>query len=116
MRKKYAKLAAALVVALCLFHAAAGPGPVDRTSADETIGRVAPERMRDGAGYYDAMAQALKDTNGPPKTGRAFRQPMVFEVWRVLPSEDAVWIAFTLLVAAAGLSIAATSDAPLAAP
>jgi hypothetical protein len=72
--------------------------------------------MRTGESYYEAMDQALRATNGPPKSGRAFREPMIFELWRVLPSERAIWMAFACLACLAGIAIAFTSDAPLIAP
>jgi hypothetical protein len=109
-------LGAALVISLCLLYAVAGPGPVDSQAADEVIGRTAVEHMRTGESYYEAMDQALRATNGPPKSWRAFREPMIFELWSLLSNERAVWLAFVVLAGLAGLAVAATSDAPLVAP
>lgn len=105
-----------LVVWLCATFALAGRGPVKVHSADEMIGRIAVANMRAGDGYYPAMDKALRATNGPPKTARDFRQPLVFEFWRALPSEDAIWLAFVVLAGLAGLALAATAEPPLVAP
>lgn len=104
------------VVVLALVFALGGRGPLDPESADEVIGRTAVSGMDAGDGYYPAMDRALRSTNGPARTGRAFRLPLVFEAWHLLPGEGAVWLALVALIGVAGVAVARTSDAPLVAP
>lgn len=106
----------AIIVVLSALAVFAGRGPVDPESADQSIGRFAVQHLDAGDSYYVAMEKTLTTVNGPARTGRAFRAPLIFEVWHILPGEDAVWLAFVVLVAGAAIATARTSDCPLVAP
>lgn len=104
------------LVVVCVLAIVSGRGRIDPTNADQNIGRVTVQGMAAGQGVYPAMNHALRVTNGPPKSGRDFRQPLIYEMWHALGSEGAIWIAYVILIGVAGAAVATTSEAPLVAP
>ncbi len=54
--------------------------------------------MRHGDGYYRAMDRALRHFIGPAATPRAFRPPFIFEFWKLLPNDRAIWILVVILI------------------
>jgi hypothetical protein len=110
------RLAAVAVLAICLVYAVAPPGRGVEHFVDEIIYRRTTQQMRHGVGYYRAMDHALRGTNGPAGSTRAFRTPTVFLLWRWLPGQHAVWLVFVALVALSALLILDLSTSVLAAP
>lgn len=101
------------IVAVCLVFLLA-PFPGDERFVDQRIYRQATEQMRDGADYYDAMDAALRANTGPAESVRAFRTPTVFLLWRLAPSQFAVWMLFVIAVGAVGVLLARVADTPAA--
>lgn len=86
--------------------------PVDR---DPAVFNDALQSMRTGQSYYPAMDQALRRAGiGPVASARAFRSPWLFEVWRQLPGDRAVWFAYLTGVAAALVAASYLVRDPLA--
>lgn len=113
------RLAATLVVAVCLFWGLGAPAVAGERFVDQIIYRQTTESMRQGDGYYAAMDKALRahpDTNGPATSTRAFRFPTVFLLWRLLPSQGWVWALFVALVAATAFAVLGLTTWPFVAP
>lgn len=113
---RWASVAAAVVVVgLCVGYGFA-PARGQERLTDQRIYRTATEHMRHGDEYYRAMDRALRATNGPAETPRAFRPPTVFLLWRVLPSQRWVWLAFVAFVGATSLLLLRLTGSVLAGP
>jgi hypothetical protein len=73
------------------------------------------ERMRAGAGYYSAFRDAyLQDVNIRMGRPRAFREPTVFLLWRIIPT---TWLfgLFVVIVAITAVLLAKASVRPVVA-
>src|SRR6266849_11061925 len=98
-RSRWRMVAATLVLALSVGYAVVAPGRANETFVDQVISRQTTEHMRAGAGYYPSMDRALRANNGAASSVRAFREPTIFLLWRLLPSQSFVWWAFFAMVA-----------------
>jgi hypothetical protein len=107
--------AAVVMIAACTFMLLT-PFPGSETFTDQRIYRETAASMRGGAGYYDAMESALVETNGPPGSVRAYREPLPFLVWRLLPNEHAVWALFVVLAGITGFLLLGATKTPWAPP
>ncbi|MDQ1401866.1 MAG: hypothetical protein QOG03_182 [Actinomycetota bacterium] len=115
MGRRAVVMAMALVVVVCAVYLRA-PGRGQEQFVDEVVNRQTVDRMRAGEGYYRAMRDSLQANTSLPDSPRAFREPTMFVVWRLLPSAESRWVAFVLLALAAGVLTAATASTPLAGP
>lgn len=113
------RLAATLVVAVCLLWGVGAPAVAGEQFVDQILYRETTASMRDGDTYYEAMDEALRAhpaTNGPATSTRAFRFPTVFVVWQVLPTQAWVWGLFVVLVAAMAFAVLHLTTWPFVAP
>ena len=99
-----------------MFWGVGAPPVAGERFVDQVIYRETTEDMRRGDGYYAAMDRALRETNGPAESARAFRLPGIFLLWRVLPSQGWVWALFVLVVAATSFAILQATTVALVAP
>jgi len=104
------------LIALCLGVGLAAPAMGHETFVDEIINRETVSYMRAGAGYYPAMDRALLANASTPSTVRAFREPTVFLLWRVLPSQEWVWWSFVAVVGLTCLLLLTATSAPAVVP
>ncbi|MCU1345253.1 MAG: hypothetical protein JWL70_1519 [Acidimicrobiia bacterium] len=75
---------------------------VPRVGGDPAVYLDTVHRMRHGIGYYRAMDEAMRAVGiGPVQSTRAFRPPTAFLLWRWLPSDRWIWVAFLALTLAA---------------
>jgi hypothetical protein len=63
--------------------------------------------MKSGAGYYQAMYDALSRTNGAPSEARSYRLPTVFLLWRYT---GLTWAIVLLVIIASGWEVALLSN------
>lgn len=85
--------------------------------ADPPLYALTAENMRDGQGYYAAMDRAFEELfHTDVSSPRAFRLPTVFLLWRVLPSERAIWVALAVAVALAALVLTRITTVPEGVP
>jgi hypothetical protein len=104
------------VLAVCAVYAVLPPARGQERFVDQVINRETVQSMRAGAGYYAAMDKALRRHGGPVSSVRAFRMPMVFLVWRILPGPRAIWLLFVGLVAVTALLFLDLTSAPIIVP
>src|SRR3954451_3180092 len=103
-----------VVVAIAVVMAFASAIRLPRVKNDPAVYLDAVHRMRHGAGYYGAMDAAMRAFRiGPVESTRAFRPATVFVLWRWLPNDHVVWIAFLPLTVVATAAIASIVRAPL---
>ncbi len=107
MRVRSDKAKLWLLVGLCalvggVWAVGSDPSQAPR-AADQQIGQLTLASMRDGGDYYESMATALRQVNDNPSEVRAFRQPLAFDLWSLLPSDNAVWVMACLWFALTGI-------------
>lgn len=94
------------------------PAEPDAEMVDHVLFTHTVDQMRDGSGYYQAMEDTLLVVYGPERaelteTVRGFRPPTTFLFWRLLPDDEAIWIAFAITAVSSGFLAAHLGDQPL---
>jgi len=107
---------AAAALALCAVYAVLPPARGHESFVDQVINRETVDAMRHGRGYYPAMDQALRRHGGAVSSVRAFREPPVFLLWRLLPGPRAVWLLYVGLVAVTAFLLLDLTTAPWIVP
>lgn len=93
------------------------PHEPDLEMIDHALFTITVDNMRGGAGYYEAMEESLAIVYGPERadvteTVRGFRPPTTFLLWRLLPGDQTIWIAFVAMTAVSGLLAARLARFP----
>jgi hypothetical protein len=104
------------VVAAAAMGAAVPPRHPDGQVSDPALYLDVVHRMRDGGGYYGAMAQRMVDLGiGPVETVRAFRLPTMFVMADLLGSDALVRAALAVTVVCMAALLASGLRRPLVA-
>jgi hypothetical protein len=82
------------------------PGHDGLLNIDHAMYLSAVHFMRHGSGYYAAMDRALRHYIGPAATPRAYRPPFIFEFWKLLPNDRAIWILVVILIGFGSVALA----------
>jgi hypothetical protein len=101
------------IVVACVGFAWVVPPAGRHEMIDHHIFLRAIDLMRAGRGYYGAMDQAFRETDGPVETVRAYRMPTIFLAWAALPSNRMIWYVYTTMIAATGLAMLGLVTRPL---
>lgn len=107
-RRELTVVTIAAIVFVCFGFIVVAPRAAPVEMIDHTLFTETVDRMRSGAGYYEAMDGALAELYGPERaavteTVIGFRMPTTFLVWRLLPNDYAIWLLYVFLAGGAGL-------------
>ena len=105
------------IVSVAIIFLVRAPAEPDLEMIDHALFTMTVDEMRDGAGYYEATEDAFAIVYGPERaelteTVRGFRPPTLFLIWRLLPNDRAIWLAYVLVATLAGVLSAGLARFP----
>lgn len=117
-RSELGVVAVLAIIAIAVGFAVRAPAEPDLEMIDHALFTRTVDEMRGGLGYYEAMESALGVVYGPERaelteTVRGFRPPPTFLLWRLLPSDAAMWGVFVATTILAGVVASRLAHIPL---